>query len=212
MEKLVLALIGIAGLAGATLADDVAVLDIKFGPEKALRRVVIEFYENAAPRAVANFKKLASQGFYNGTAFHRVFPHLMLQAGDPLSAKRDREPIGTGGPGYNLPAEITKLRHEKGTVAAARLPDKINPAGVSNGSQFYITLAPMPNYDGQHTIFGHVTQGLELLDAVSELPTDTNDNPLERVEITSARIVPREAVNTLKPKDRRTFGFLPRLF
>ena len=70
----------------------------------------------------------------------------------------------------------------------------------------------MPNYDGQHTIFGHVTQGLELLDAVSELPTDTNDNPLERVEITSARIVPREAVNTLKPKDRRTFGFLPRLF
>ena len=212
MKKLILALIGTACLAGPCLADDVAVLDIKFGPEKHLRRVVIEFYEDAAPATVANFKKLAGKGFYNGTAFHRVFPHLMVQAGDPLSAHGDRVPVGTGGPGYNLPAEINRHRHEKGTVAAARLPDKINPARLSNGSQFYITLAPMPNYDGQHTVFGHVIQGLDVLDAISELSADTNDNPLERIVITSARIVPRKAAATLKPKERRTFGFLPRIF
>ena len=200
MKKPILALLALGACFNAGFADDVAVLDIRIGPEKTLHRVAIEFYEDAAPATVANFKKLARKRFYNGTAFHRVFPHLMVQAGDPLSSSSDRRPVGTGGPGYNIPAEINSHKHGKGTVSTGRLPDKINPARVSNGSQFFITLAPMPDYNGQYTVFGHVIDGIEVLDAISQLPADTNDNPVQRVEIQSMQIVPREKAATVKPK------------
>jgi len=192
MKKLlsVLSLAAIGLLAQPAFADDVAVLRIKSGGQ--IQRVVIEFYQDSAPNTVANFKKLAEARFYNGIAFHRVFPHLMLQAGDPLSKHKGRSGVGTSGPGYTLPAEIGR-KHIEGAVAAARLPDKLNPARVSNGSQFYIALQPMPNLDGQYTVFGHVTEGLAALDAISKAQTDTNDNPVERVVIESVSIVPREA-------------------
>ena len=74
----------------------------------------------------------------------------------------------------------------------ARLPDKINPARVSNGSQFYVCLKPMPNLDGQYTVFGHVVEGIEVLDAISAMPVDSNDNPITRVVIKSVKILPRE--------------------
>jgi len=195
--------------AGNALADDVAVLQLRTGNQ--LDRVVLEFYEDAAPVTVANFKKLAASRFYNGTAIHRVFPHLMLQGGDPLSKRKGRSGVGTGGPGYTLPPEIGR-KHIAGAVAAARLPDKINPARRSNGSQFYITLQPMPNLDGQYTVFAHVLEGQAALDKISQMSTDTNDTPANRVVIESAHIVPREAAAAGEPQPNRARRLLHRLF
>lgn len=188
-------------------ASEVAVLDIRVGKEKATERVVIEFYEEAAPRTVANFKELVRSRFYNGTAFHRAFPGIMLQGGDPLSRKKDRSNVGTGGPGYTIPLEISNRKHVPGAVAMARLPDKINPARVSNGSQFYFVLAPMPDLDRQYTVFGNVIAGREALEAISKKATDTNDYPVDRVEIVKAHIVPLGAENSVRPPRRGFFGW-----
>lgn len=206
---LALLLLGALAATGTALADDVAVLRFRTGQQ--IQRVVIELYPESAPATVANFKKLASSHFYNGTAIHRAFPHLMLQAGDPLSKQKGASGIGTGGPGYTLPAEIGR-KHVAGAVAAARLPDKINPARRSNGSQFYITLQAMPNLDGQYTVFGRVVDGGEALDKISQTRTDTNDSPVERVVLESVRIVPREVAAAGDPKPNRVGQFLRRLF
>lgn len=175
----------------AVRAEDVALIQIKLGNERAPRSVAFEFHETEAPRAVANFKKLARKGFYKGVAFHRAFPHILVQVGDPLSKRKDRTKVGTGGPGYTLLPEIRR-KHTKGAVAAARLPDKINPSRVSNGSQFFVCLQPQPGYDGQYTVFGHVIYGLDTLDLISTKPVDSNDYPVERCVIRSVKILPRE--------------------
>jgi cyclophilin family peptidyl-prolyl cis-trans isomerase len=172
-------------------ADDVALLTIQVGKDRTPRLVALEFYDGDAPQTVENFKKLAKKGFYKGVAFHRAFPHILVQTGDPLSKAKDRAKVGTGGPGYTLPPEIRR-KHIKGAVAAARLADKINPSRVSNGSQFYICLDAAPTYDGQYTVFGHVLYGYDVLDAVSVAPVDSNDYPLERSFIRSIKILPRE--------------------
>jgi cyclophilin family peptidyl-prolyl cis-trans isomerase len=172
-------------------ADDVAYMLVKFPTQKLPSAVAIELYEGDAPKTVANFKKLAHKKFYDGLAFHRVFPHVLVQTGDPLSRGKDRARVGTGGPGYTLPPEIHR-KHTVGAVAMGRLPDKLNPARMSNGSQFFVCLAPMPSYDGQYTVFGHVLYGLPVLDAVSAVPVDSNDNPVDRITIKSLRVLPRE--------------------
>jgi len=194
MKKLILTTTILA--VGATLlrADDVALLTFKYG--KAKHQAVFEFYENDAPQTVANFKKLARKGFYNGLTVHRAFPHTLIQTGDPLSAKKDRSKIGTGGPGYTIPAEIHR-KNIKGAVAAARLPDKINLTRLSNGSQFYVCLKPMPMYDGQYTVFGQVVSGMDTLDDISTKAVDSNDNPIDRIVIDSVKILPREKVPQL---------------
>src|SRR5437773_2494053 len=107
----------------------------RIGKPKELHRVVIALDASAAPGTVANFEKLLQRGFYNKLRIHRVIPDYLLQMGDPLSRKRDKIAAGTGGPGYTLPAEIHR-QTVRGSVAMARLPDKINPARRSNGSQF----------------------------------------------------------------------------
>ncbi len=183
-------LLFLACLATAALANDVAVLELHFPGDKALQTVEIELREQDAPATVANFKKLAKDGFYKGCAFHRAIPSTLVQTGDPLSKKTDRSKVGTGGPGYTLPAEI-RAKHTKGAVAAARLPDKVNPQRQSNGSQFYICLSPQPALDGKHTVFGQVTKGLEVLQRISELPADPNDFPTDRVELRRVTIVAR---------------------
>lgn len=190
MKTILISLLALVALVRPAAADEVAVLKIRVGNEKKLERVVLEFYERDAPETVANFKKLARQGFYKGINFHRVFAHTLVQAGDPLSRKSDRTKTGTGGPGYTLPPEIHR-RHTEGAVAMSRLPDQINPARRSNGSQFYICLKPMPNFDGQYTVFAHVAEGADALDKISVLPADTNDNPTTRATIKSIRIEPR---------------------
>jgi cyclophilin family peptidyl-prolyl cis-trans isomerase len=195
MKKITLILLCLlADLNLATAAepasDEVALIKIKLPNQEDTVRAIIEFYDSDAPQTVENFKRLARKGFYNGLAFHRTFPHILIQAGDPLSRKKDRSHIGIGGPGYTLQPEIRR-KHIVGAVAAARLPDKINPGRVSNGSQFYICLKAQPNFDGQYTVFGHVTDGLDGLDKISQVAADSNDNPLDRIEIQSVKILPR---------------------
>lgn len=191
MKKLLLPLACTFAIAPALRADDLALIKVIVARGQAPQHVALEFYEADAPATVANFKKLAKKKFYDGLTFHRVFPHILVQTGDPLSHKKDRSKVGTGGPGWTLPPEIRR-KHAKGAVAAARLPDKINPSRVSNGSQFFICLQPNASYDGQYTVFGRVLRGLETLDAISTKPVDSNDNPVERAVIKSLRIIARE--------------------
>jgi len=116
--------------------------------------IVIEFYSDVAPNTVANFEKLANSGFYNGLNFHRVVPDFVVQGGDPNGD-------GTGGPGYKIKAEFNERKHLTGTVAMARSQDP-----NSAGSQFYICLKPQPYLDRNYTVFGQVTEGMELVENI----------------------------------------------
>ncbi|MBV9645650.1 MAG: peptidylprolyl isomerase [Verrucomicrobia bacterium] len=178
--------------AGACLAEPVAVFDVQWGKgkERQKRSFAIGFYDADAPRTSANFRKLVQDGFYKKTTIHRVFPNYLVQGGDPLSKKKDRSNVGTGGPGYTLPAEIRR-KHLRGSVAMGRLPDNVNPTRQSNGSQFYVCLRSIPSQDGQDTVFGEVVGGLPALDEISHLQADSNANPIERVEVTRAYIIDR---------------------
>ena len=149
--------------------------------------IVINFKEDDAPQHVANFKKLAAEGFYNGTAFHRVIPNFMVQGGDPLSKEADRSRMGTGGPGYTVPAEI-KGSHVRGSLAAARLGDMVNPQRASSGSQFYICVVDTPHLDGQYTVYGEVVDGMDVVDKIVAAQTDSRDNPLEPIRINTVTL------------------------
>ncbi len=122
--------------------------------------IVVELYPAVAPKTVANFEKLSKDGFYNGLTFHRVEPGFVVQGGDPQGN-------GTGGPGYEIPAEISPTeKHLRGTIAMARTGDQVNPERKSSGSQFYICLAPAPFLDGQYTLFGAVVEGMNVVDQI----------------------------------------------
>ena len=113
-----------------------------------------------APKTVANFEKLANKGFYNGLTFHRVETGFVVQGGDPQGD-------GSGGPGYEIDAEIKPgEKHLRGSVATARTGDEVNPDRKSSGSQFYICLEPQPGLDGQYTIFGGVVKGMKVVDQI----------------------------------------------
>ena len=176
----------------ATVGQDVAVMQIQIGKEKQTQQVVIGLYDTAAPGTVENFKDLVQKKFYNGMRFHRVFPSTLVQTGDPRSRRGESERSGTGGPGYTIPPEIGRS-HVRGAVAMSRLPDSINPAKSSNGSQFYICLTSLPKLDGKYTVFGEVLEGLDVLDYISSQPTDSNDFPLAKIVIKSITIQPRFA-------------------
>jgi cyclophilin family peptidyl-prolyl cis-trans isomerase len=175
----------------ANLGPEVAIVQIQFPKEKQTRQVVIGLHDDSAPYTVENFKKLIQKKFYNGLRFHRAFPGTLVQTGDPASRWGQGDKTGTGGPGWTLPAEI-KLKHTRGALAMARLPDKINPAKNSNGSQFYVCLAPMPKLDGQYTVFGTVLEGLDILEEISKAPTNSNDFPLPKIRIKSIVLAPRD--------------------
>ncbi len=125
--------------------------------------IVLEFFPADAPKTVQNFVKLANQGFYDGTTFHRVEANFVAQGGDPLSKKLPvGDPkIGTGGPGYSVKAEFNKQKHERGVLSMARGDDP-----DSAGSQFYITLAAANFLDGQYTVFGKVVKGMDVVDKI----------------------------------------------
>ncbi len=158
------------------VGEQVAVIETKLGT------ITIELDPLAAPLTVANFEKLIGEGFYNGTTFHRVIPDFMIQGGDPNSKGEDRSTYGKGGPDYTLQAEI-KLKHKRGSVAMARLPNNVNPLKSSNGSQFYICVIDCPFLDGEYTVFGKVISGMEVVDRISMLQRDGRDNPLQRLEM-----------------------------
>jgi peptidyl-prolyl cis-trans isomerase B (cyclophilin B) len=133
--------------------------------------VALELFDEDAPKTVENFRKLASDGFYDGLIFHRVIPDFMVQGGCP-------EGTGTGGPGYTFEDEFNEHKVVRGALAMA------NAGPNTNGSQFFIvTAAEAPWLDGKHTVFGRVTDGMDAVDAIEAQPTDEGDRPLERQAI-----------------------------
>jgi peptidyl-prolyl cis-trans isomerase B (cyclophilin B) len=156
--------------------ESVVVINTSFGA------IVIELDAKAAPQTAANFEKMALQGFYNRTTFHRVIPGFMIQGGDPNTKDEDRSLYGSGGPGYTLPAEIS-LSTKRGAVAMARLPDVVNPRKNSSGSQFFICVVDCPHLEGGYTVFGHVIKGMDAADKIVAVNRDAKDCPIERVEM-----------------------------
>ncbi len=128
-----------------------AVITLESGGE-----IRMEFYPEDAPKTVGNFVTLAKKGFYNGLTFHRVVPGFVVQGGDPKGN-------GTGSPGYTIKAEFNKQKHVRGSLAMARSQDP-----DSAGCQFYICYGPQPHLDGQYTVFGRVTAGMEHVDRVKQ--------------------------------------------
>jgi len=171
-------------------AKDVAVFEVQWkeGKVRQTRTFAIGFDEDAAPYTVFNFKKLVKQKFYVKTKIHRAIRNYLIQGGDPLTKKNDRNVMGTGGPGYTLPAEI-HLKHVRGAVAMGALPVKVNPKIESNGSQFYICLTNIPTQDGKDTVFGHVAGGMDALMEISNAVVDTNNNPINPIVITKAYLI-----------------------
>jgi cyclophilin family peptidyl-prolyl cis-trans isomerase len=159
--------------------------------ETTMGTITVELFVDQAPKHSENFKKLAREGFFNGTTFHRVIPGFVVQGGDPNSRSEDRSMHGRGGPGYTIPAEIG-IDHQRGYLAAARLGDQVNPERESSGSQFYICLDDLPNLDGAYTVFGRVLEGMDVVDAIAQVQTDSNDNPVERVVMNNVTVRVKE--------------------
>jgi cyclophilin family peptidyl-prolyl cis-trans isomerase len=143
----------------------------------SLGAMTIELYSDEAPKTVANFIKLANQGFYNGIIFHRVIPQFMIQTGDPSGT-------GSGGPGYTFDDEISpNLRHDApGIVSMA------NRGLNTNGSQFFITLAATPWLDDKHAIFGRVIEGQRVVEDIAAVERDGRDKPLKDVVLKQVTI------------------------
>jgi len=145
--------------------------------------IEIQLNAEGAPKHTENFIKLVNEGFYTGTVFHRVVPGVLIQGGDPLSKDTNPSNDGTGGPGYEIEAEI-KLPHLRGSLAAARRGDQVNPKQESSGSQFYLCLKSLPQLDkGGYTVFGKVVRGMETVDKIGRLKIDARQRPNRRVVI-----------------------------
>ena len=157
--------------------------------------MVVRFWTDAAPNTIENFKKLARQGFYDGTIFHRIVKGFMIQGGDPNSKDPAKEnSYGQGDPGYKIKAEFNDHPHERGVLSMARASDP-----DSAGSQFFICLAPIHRLDHQYTTFGKLIKGDDVLDKIGNTPVERNaqgetSKPTKRVVIESVKIVPAESV------------------
>jgi len=140
--------------------------------------IAVELYDDDAPKTVDNFTSLARKGFYDSVIFHRVIPDFMIQGGDPTGT-------GSGGPGYTFEDEFNNHPVARGALAMA------NAGPNTNGSQFFIVTAEAcPWLDGKHTVFGRVTGGMDVVDAISALDTDGRDRPREDVVIESVGLAP----------------------
>lgn len=148
------------------------------------------------PKHRDNFVKLVNENYYDGLRFHRVIEGFMIQGGDPYSRDTTKANLwGQGGPDYTVPAEfVSQYWHKKGAIAAARKGDMANPTKASSGSQFYIVHDENAclHLDGQYSIFGEVTEGLDVIDRIAAVPTDYYDRPLEDVMIISIKPVGAE--------------------
>jgi peptidyl-prolyl cis-trans isomerase B (cyclophilin B) len=155
--------------------------------------MVIRFWPDVAPKTVENFKKLAREGFYDGTAFHRIVKGFMIQGGDPLTKNTGEEDMwGTGDPGYKVKAEFNDHPHVRGVISMARSQDP-----NSAGSQFFICLAEARFLDRQYTAFGELIKGDDVLSRIGDTPTAQSrggekSKPSVRVGVESVRIVPAE--------------------
>lgn len=148
-----------------------------------------EFFPAKAPKHVQQFIRLAREGFYDGSAFHRVIPRGIIQGGDPLlkRAQTPRERWGTGGLNQ-ITDEFSDLKHVRGMVSTARVPGRAN----SGGAQFFICASPQPQLDGQFSIFGQVTEGIEVVDQISLAPADSKQLTITPVKIASVKIEPKK--------------------
>jgi peptidyl-prolyl cis-trans isomerase B (cyclophilin B) len=170
-------------------SNEVAVIKTSDG------EMVVQFWTDAAPNTIDNFKKLARQDFYKGTIFHRIIKGFMIQGGDPNSKDPSKEnSYGEGGPGYQIKAEFNDHSHERGVLSMARASDP-----DSAGSQFFICLAPIHRLDHQYTTFGKLIKGDDVLDKIGNTPVERNaqgetSKPTKRVVIESVKIVPAESV------------------
>ena len=151
-------------------------------PQGEIKLVLFE----DTPKHRENFLKLAKEGYYNGTTFHRVIDGFMIQGGDANSKDDNPRNDGSGNPGYTVPAEINpEHKHVRGALAAARQGDMVNPERASSGSQFYI----VENHDGTpmldeaYTVFGQVVDGLDVIDKIAEQPKDGRDRPLSDIKM-----------------------------
>ena len=157
--------------------------------------MVVQFWTDAAPKTIENFKKLARSGFYDGTIFHRIVKDFMIQGGDPNSkdpAKEDN--YGAGGPGYEIKAEFNDHPHDRGVISMARGPDP-----DSAGSQFFICLAPVHRLDHQYTTFGKLIKGDDVLEKIGDTPVERNaqgevSKPTKRIVINKIEIVSADSV------------------
>jgi peptidyl-prolyl cis-trans isomerase B (cyclophilin B) len=147
-----------------------AIIQTNHGP------IHVELFPDEAPKTVNNFVKLVNDGFYDRVIFHRVIPDFMIQGGDPTGT-------GSGGPGYTFEDEFNDHKIERGALAMA------NAGPNTNGSQFFIvTTGAAPWLDGKHTVFGRVTDGMDVVDKISELPRDARDKPDDDVVIESVSV------------------------
>ncbi|MEI6884779.1 MAG: peptidylprolyl isomerase [Bacteroidota bacterium] len=168
------------------------------------------FLYNETPKHRDNFVKLVKAGFYDGTLFHRVIPQFMIQGGDPDSKNaKPLQQLGSGDAGYTVPAEFNPaFIHKKGALAAARQGDNVNPAKASSGCQFYIvegkkypaaslpakytadqkkiyeTIGGTPFLDGGYTVYGEITDGLDIIDKIANVDRDQNDRPRKDLKMT----------------------------
>ena len=160
--------------------NEVAVLKTSEG------EMVLEFWPDVAPGHVENFKKLAKQGFYDGTCFHRVIKGFMIQGGDPNTKDDKKQAMwGQGGSGKNINAEFNDIKHVRGTLSMARSSD---PNSAS--SQFYIVHKDSNHLDGQYTAFGSLEAGADTLDSIANTQCAPGDRPLEPVVLFAAVILP----------------------
>jgi peptidyl-prolyl cis-trans isomerase B (cyclophilin B) len=170
-------------------SNEVAVIKTSEG------NMVVQFWTDAAPNTIENFKKLARQGFYDGTTFHRIVKSFMIQGGDPNSKDPAKESAyGQGGPGYKVKAEFNNHSHDRGVISMARGPDP-----DSAGSQFFICLAPVRRLDGQYTTFGKLIKGDDVLEKIGDTSVTNNgmgevSKPSKRIVIESVKIVPADSV------------------
>ncbi len=170
-------------------SNEVAVIKTSEG------EMVVQFWTDAAPNTIENFKKLARQGFYDGTIFHRIVKEFMIQGGDPNSKDPAKEnSYGQGGPGYQIKAEFNDHPHDPGVISMARSSDP-----DSAGSQFFICLAPVHRLDHQYTTFGKLIKGQDVLEKIGGIPVTKNSmgepsKPTKRVVIESIKIVPADSV------------------
>ena len=151
--------------------------------ETNLGIIAFKLLPDLAPETVRNFEKLARDGFYNGTLFHRVIPGFMIQGGDPNTKSGNKNTWGTGGPGHTIKAEFSSRSHHRGIVSMARAQDP-----NSAGSQFFIVTTDSTFLDRQYTVFGEVIEGMDVADKIVNLQRDRNDCPLEEVKMLHVKV------------------------